>query len=199
MTAKVKLAGAESKKQTLANGKPLAFSKKTQDRIKNICARYPADRTQSAVIPVLKLAQDEFDGWLSTEAMQLVAETLDMPYIRVYEVATFYTMFNLEPVGKYHVQVCTNCACMITGSGEIVDAVKEFTGVNKSGEMSADEVFTFTEVECLGACVESPMMQINNHYYTKLTPEKTKDILTELKSGKKAVHATPTAALKDGY
>lgn len=193
----IKMVGPETHHH--AHDVGLEFSKETEAKIKRILKRYPAEQSQSAVIPVLKLAQDEFGGWLSTNAMQLTAERLNMPYIRVYEVATFYTMFNLDPVGKYHVQVCTNCSCMIRGSDAVVAAVKEYAGVEKSGEMSDDNMFTFTEVECLGACVEAPMMQINNHYYTKLDKEKTLQILDALKKGEEVEDATPTKAMKDGY
>ncbi len=177
----------------------LEFSKETEAKIKRILKRYPEDKAQSAVIPVLRLAQDEFGGWLSTSAMQLTAERLGLPYIRVYEVATFYTMFNLKPVGKYHLQVCTNCSCMIRGSDKIVEAVKDFTGISKNGEMSDDSLFTLTEVECLGACVEAPMMQVNNGYYTKLDKENTLQILDALKKGEEVETATPTTPMKDGY
>lgn len=192
----VKLTGPESKAQ--GKGLPLKFSSATEGKLKRIIKRYPADQKQSAVIPALKLAQDEFGGWLSLDAMKLVAETLSMPYMRVYEVATFYTMFNLEPVGKYHVQVCTNCSCMIRGAESIAKIAKDEAGV-KANEMSEDELFTITEVECLGACVEAPMMQINNHYFTKLTEESTRDILAKLRAGEKLDGVTPTAPMKDGY
>ncbi len=121
---------------------------------------------------------------------------MNLPYIRVYEVATFYTMFNLKPVGKYHVQVCTNCACMIRGSSKIVETVKDVTGLKGQGGMSDDGLFTLTEVECLGACVEAPMMQINDGYHVKLTPESTKEILEELKSGKAVESTTPSKGLE---
>lgn len=201
MTAqlKLKMTGPESKPQKMQGGSPLAFSKKTSDKVKRILKRYPSDQKQSAVIPALKLAQDEFGGWLSLDAMKLVAETLDMPYIRVYEVATFYTMFNLEPVGKYHVQVCTNCSCMIRGAESIAKVAMDEAGTDKSGEMSTDEMFTVTEVECLGACVEAPMMQINNNYFTKLTDDSAREILKDLRAGKKLDGVTPTPPMKDGY
>lgn len=182
-----------------AEGSDLKFSKETETKIKRILKRYPKERSQSAVIPVLMLAQDEFGGWLSTSAMQLTAERLSMPYIRVYEVATFYTMFNLKPVGKFHVQVCTNCSCMIRGSDAIVEAVKEYTGIEANGGMSDDSLFTLTEVECLGACVEAPMMQINKNYFTKLNKEKTLQVLDALKKGDEVEGATPTTPMKDGY
>jgi|GEM_PF-12805 len=170
-------------------GLNLKWSAKAQKHINDVLAQYPADRSRSALIPLLHLAQREFGGWLSVDAMQLVADTLNLPYIRVYEVATFYTMFNLAPVGTYHVQVCTNCSCMVRGSDAVVAAVKEFTGIAASGATSADGTFTFTEVECLGACVAAPMMQIAAaqsgamHYYTNLDAARTRQILKHLKDG----------------
>ncbi|MFT7144843.1 MAG: NADH-quinone oxidoreductase E subunit [Alphaproteobacteria bacterium] len=193
----IKMVGPETQKRVSHCG--LEFSKETETKIKNILKRYPKEQSQSALIPVLKLAQDEFGGWLSTSAMQLAAERLNLPYIRVYEVATFYTMFNLDPVGKYHVQVCTNCSCMIRGSDAIVEAVKEYTALKGEGGVSDDSLFTLTEVECLGACTEAPMMQINNHYYTKLDKAQTLQILDNLKKGHEVVDATPTKPMKDGY
>ncbi len=172
--------------------KKRTFSKKTQDQIKRIVARYPKEQKQSAVIPVLWLAQNEFGGWLDTASMELVAETLDMPYIRVYEVATFYTMFNKEPVGKYHLQVCTNCACMVRGSDKILQSITEELGITP-GQTTKDGRFTLTEVECLGACVDAPMMQINTHYYTNLTGAKTKGIIQDLGKGRVPTADTPPA------
>lgn len=192
------MAGASQKNVSVAlhEGESLKWSKKAQERIKKILAKYPKEQKQSAVIPLLWLGQKEFGGWVSVDVMQLVAETLDMPYIRVYEVATFYTMFNLKPVGKYHIQVCTNCACMIRGSDAIVAAVKDATGLEGQGSISGDGLFTLTEVECLGACVEAPMMQINDHYHTQLTAEKTAEIIAELKKGKAVASATPSKGLE---
>lgn len=179
---------------------PVAFSKNALKKVERICSRYPKEQRQSAVIPVLWVAQQEFGGWLSVPAMELVAETLNMPYIRVYEVATFYTMFNLKPVGKHHVQVCTNCACLIRGSDKIVAAVKEVTGISQNKGMSEDGQFTFEEVECLGACVDAPMMQVtsvgHSNYFTNLTAESTKDILEQLRAGKSIVPDTPTADIE---
>lgn len=164
-------------------GLNLSWSKQEQEAVTRTLAKYPADRSRSATIPLLHFAQRKCGGWLPVDAMQLVADTLGLPYIRVYEVASFYTMFNLTPVGKHHVQVCTNCACMIRDSDAIVAQVKEFTGIEASGQNSADGNFTLTEVECLGACVQAPMMQIGTHYYTHLTPEKTREILAHLANG----------------
>lgn len=174
------------------------WSKATEGKVKRIIAKYPKDQTRSAVIPVLKLAQDEFDGWLDVPAMNLVAETLSLPYMRVYEVATFYTMFNLKPVGKFHVQVCTNCSCMIRGGENILEAVETEAGTQKGGT-SKDDMFTISEVECLGACVDAPMMQINNSYYTKLDVDKARDILVNLRAGKDVETDTPAKPLATGY
>lgn len=174
-------------------GLNLAWTAAAQAKIKNILARYPADRSRSALIPLLHMAQREFGGWLPVDALQLVADTLGLPYIRVYEVASFYTMFNLQPVGKHHIQVCTNCACLIRGSDEIVKEVKSFTGIESSGQTKGE--FTFTEVECLGACVDAPMMQIGTHYFTNLDAKKTREILKALntKEGATKFADTPPA------
>lgn len=164
-------------------GLNLQWSKTAQAAIAKVLAQYPKERSRSATIPLLHLAQREFGGWLSVDAMQLVADTLSLPYIRVYEVASFYTMFNLQPMGQYHLQVCTNCSCMIRGSDAVAQEVKNFTGIAASGGTSEDGMFTFTEVECLGACVDAPMMQVGNHYYTNLDAKKTKQVLEALKKG----------------
>lgn len=180
-----------------ALGLGLAWTDAAKAKIATILSRYPADRSRSATIPLLHLAQREFGGWLPVDAMMLVAETLSLPYIRVYEVASFYTMFNLHPVGTHHVQVCTNCACLIRGSDAIVEEVKKFTGLEASGQTTANGEFTFTEVECLGACAAAPMMQIGTHYFTNLDAKKTREILKSLKEkGEAAKFAdTPPASV----
>ena len=180
-------------------GLNLSWPPEAKTAIADILSRYPEDRSRSALIPLLHLAQRTFGGWLSVDALQLVADTLNLPYIRVYEVASFYTMFNLKPVGQHHLQVCTNCACLIRGSDKIVDAVKAHTGLTGSGQTTPDGTFTLTEVECLGACVAAPMMQVTTatgatHYFTHLTPEKTQEILTELQAIGTSLHVdTPPA------
>ncbi|MBF0283115.1 MAG: NADH-quinone oxidoreductase subunit NuoE [Magnetococcales bacterium] len=162
------------------DGPPPRFSPEALQRIEEILTRYPeAHRRRSALIPVLHLAQKEFGGWLSRQAMDLVADHLGIPPIRVYEVATFYTMFNLKPVGKHHVQICTNISCWLCGSDAIVKAVQQKLGVG-FGQTDKDKRFTLTEVECLGACVNAPMMQINDDYYEDLTPDKISGILDGL-------------------
>lgn len=147
------------------------FSATALAEVEAIKGRYPEPhRNRSALIPVLHLAQREFGGWLSIEAMDYVAELLGIPPIRVYEVATFYTMFNKQPVGRYHVQVCTNISCWLCGSDGIADALKERLKLG-FGQTTEDGKFTLTEVECLGACVNAPMLQINDDYHENLTPE----------------------------
>ncbi|RYG60753.1 MAG: NAD(P)H-dependent oxidoreductase subunit E [Alphaproteobacteria bacterium] len=178
-------------------GLNLSWSKTEQEAVTRALAKYPADRARSATIPLLHLAQRKCNGWLPVDAMQLVADTLGLPYIRVYEVATFYTMFNLKPVGKYHVQVCTNCACLIRGSDGIVAAVKDLTGIEASGQTSDNGEFTLTEVECLGACVQAPMMQVGTHYYTNLTPDKTREILAHLAQGGDPARFSSTEPTRD--
>ncbi|MDE0723345.1 MAG: NAD(P)H-dependent oxidoreductase subunit E [Alphaproteobacteria bacterium] len=190
------MAKSSAQKIEVHEGKDLKWTASAKKKVEKILAKYPDDQSRSATIPLLWLAQKEFGGWVSVDAMQLVADTLSLPYIRVYEVATFYTMFNLKPVGKYHVQVCTNCACMIRGSEKIVDVVKEATGLSGQGTISDDGLFTLTEVECLGACVEAPMMQINDGYHVKLTPESTVEILEGLKAGKTVKSTTPSKGLE---
>lgn len=177
----IRINSQESTGQTpKALGLKLSWNPAAQKAIADIRSRYPAERSRSALIPLLWLAQREFGGWLSVDAMQLVAETLELPYIRVYEVASFYTMFNLQPVGKHHLQVCTNCACMVRGSDAIVKTITEELHIT-NGETTPDGLFTLTEVECLGACVAAPMMQVGTHYFTNLDVKKTQRLLQALK------------------
>jgi len=158
-----------------------AFTPEYLEKAKAFIAKYPAGRQQSAVMPLLDLAQRQ-EGWLSRAAMEVIAEMLDMAPIRVEEVATFYTMYNRKPVGKFHVQVCTNLPCMLRGSDDVVAAAKAALGV-EFGDMTDDGTFTLSEVECLGACVNAPMMQINDDYYEDLTAETTKAVLEAFKRG----------------
>ncbi|MEW5703401.1 MAG: NADH-quinone oxidoreductase subunit NuoE [Pseudomonadota bacterium] len=161
-----------------------AFSPENEAKIPAILAKYPADRQASAVLPLLDLAQRQSGGWLPRAAMDHVAQRLSMAPIRVYEVATFYTMFNLRPVGRNFVQVCTTTPCWLRGSDNVLRACKETLGIG-CGETTADEKFTLTEVECLGACVNAPMVQINDDYYEDLDGESTRKILEALKKGEK--------------
>ena len=159
-----------------------SFSSEVLEAAEAIIAKYPEGRQASAVLPLLDLAQRQHDGWLPHAAMNYVAEMLDMAPIRVYEVATFYTMYNLSPVGENHVQVCTNLPCWLRGSSRVVEACERVLGIGV-GETTEDGKFTLTEVECLGACVNAPMVQINDDYYEDLDASSTETILTELKSG----------------
>ncbi len=157
-----------------------AFNAATEERAKTIVSRYPDGRQQSAVIPLLDLAQRQAGGWLPTEAIEYVASYLDMPKIRVLEVATFYSMFNLEPVGENFVQLCRTTPCWLRGSDNLRAVAKDVTGCGL-GETSADGKFTVVEVECLGACCNAPMVQINDEYYEDLTAENFRAILEALK------------------
>jgi NADH-quinone oxidoreductase subunit E len=159
-----------------------AFTAENLERAKQLIAKYPPGRQASAVMPLLDLAQRQHRNWLPRAAMDAIAEMLEMPRIRVYEVATFYTMYNLAPVGEHFVQVCTTTPCWLRGSDEVVGACKRKLGV-EMGETTADGKFTLIEVECLGACVNAPMMQINGDYYEDLTAESTTAVLDALAKG----------------
>ena len=159
---------------------PKSFEFTPENR--EIISRYPEGRQQSAVMPLLDLAQRQHDNWIPTAAMVKIAEILDMPEIRVFEVATFYTMYNLAPVGKYLLQFCTTTPCMLCGSDDILDGVKKKLGVGVE-ETTEDGLFTIKEVECLGACVNAPMVQINDDYYEDLTPELMEQLLDKLAKG----------------
>jgi NADH-quinone oxidoreductase subunit E len=143
-------------------------------------AKYPPEHKRSAVMAALRIAQDQNGGWLTTELMDAVAAYLEMQPIAVYEVATFYSMYELKPVGKHKICVCTNVSCMLRGSDQIVAYLNNKLGI-KFGEITADGQFSLKEVECLAACGGAPMMQIGHTYYENLTPEKIDSILSELK------------------
>ena len=158
------------------------FSSSSIEEAKTIIAKYPEGKQQSAVMALLYIAQRQNDNWIPLAAMKYIAKFLDMPYIKVYEVATFYSMYNLSPVGKYFIQVCTTTPCMIRGANKLVEACKEKISENES-ELSKDKICSWMEVECLGACVNAPMMQINDNYYEDLDKEKTLKILESLLKG----------------
>ena len=160
------------------------FTKESLEEANNIIQKYPAGREQSAVMSLLYIAQKQNDNWIPLSAMKCIAKILKMPYIKVYEVASFYTMYNLTPVGANFVQVCTTTPCMIRGAGKIVEACKEKISENEN-ELSKDKNCSWMEVECLGACVNAPMMQINDDYYEDLDKEKTLKILDKILSGEK--------------
>lgn len=156
------------------------FTPENLKRAEAIMAIYPEGHKKAAVIPLLDLAQRQHE-WLPITAMHKVAEILDMPKMRVYEVATFYTMFNRNPTGKYHIQVCTTTPCWLRGSDDIMNCIKKKLNI-KPGEMSADGLFSLSEVECLGACVNAPMIQVNDDYFEDLTVKDTEEILEDLKN-----------------
>lgn len=160
------------------------FTKENLTKIEAILKKYPQGQERSAVLPLLDLAQRQNKGWLSPEAIKAVAEFLNIPEIRVFEIASFYTMFNLKPIGQYHLQVCGTVPCMLCGAEEIIKACQEELGINP-GETTKDELFTLTEVECIGACVNAPAMQINDDFYEDLSPENVKKLIKDLKAGKK--------------
>ena len=160
------------------------FSSTSLEAAKSIIAKYPKSKQQSAVMSLLYLAQKQNDNWIPLAAMKCIAKLLNMPYIKVYEVATFYSMYNLSPVGKFFVQVCTTTPCMIRGANKLVEACKEKISKNES-DLSSDKSCSWIEVECLGACVNAPMMQINDEYYEDLDKEKTLKILDKILKGEK--------------
>jgi NADH-quinone oxidoreductase E subunit len=159
-----------------------AFSDANLAEAEAIIAKYPDTFKSAACLPLLTLAQRQHDGWLPRAAMDLVADMLGMPKIRVYEVATFYTMYNLRPIGRHFVQVCTNLPCWLRGSDQVVQACRERLGVG-NGETTEDGMFTLLEVECLGACVNAPMMQIDDDYFEDLDADSTRSILDTLAAG----------------
>ena len=159
----------------------MQFSDKSLQEVQRIISFYPEGKQKSAVIPVLHLAQQEFGGWLSAETMDYVASLLQLEPIEVYEVATFYSMYNLKPVGKYMFEICQTGPCMLNGSDNIIKHIYDKLGI-KPGEISADGLFTLKTVECLGACGYAPMMQMGKTYREHLTKEKVDAIINECRN-----------------
>lgn len=159
----------------------IKFSDKKIEEVNQIIARYPQGRQKSALLPVLHLAQQEFGGWLDVPVMDYVAEILNLEPIEVYEVASFYSMYNLKPVGTYVFEVCQTGPCMVNGSDDIIKYIKEQLGIG-IGETTADRMFTLKAVECLGACGYAPMMQLGKTYREHLTKEKIDAIIEECRS-----------------
>jgi NADH-quinone oxidoreductase subunit E len=159
-----------------------AFTAENAERARRIIARYPAGRQASAVIPLLDIAQRQSGGWLPRAALDHVAAVLEMAPIRVYEVATFYSMFNLKPVGKHLIQVCRTTPCWLRGSDDLTNACKRKLGVGLK-EPTADGMFSVMEVECLGACVNAPVVQINDDFYEDLDPARLEAIIDALRQG----------------
>ena len=166
-----------------------AFTPENQEKVKSILAKYPPDRKQSGVLPLLDLAQRQAGGWLPKAAMDHVAELLEMAPIRVYEVATFYSMFNLKPVGKHLIQVCRTTPCWLRGSDDLTRTCQRKLGIGLK-ETTADGQFTLVEVECLGACVNAPVVQINDDYYEDLDPARLEAVLDALERGEKPAHGS---------
>lgn len=159
----------------------IQFNEQQMTEFNRLVARYPEGKQKSALLPALHLAQDTFGGWLSSETMDYVASLLKIEPIEVYEVATFYSMYNLKPVGKYLFEVCQTGPCMLNGSDNIIDYIKEKLGI-KVGETTADGMFTLKTVECLGACGYAPMMQMGKTYREHLTKEKVDAIIAECRN-----------------
>ena len=159
------------------------FSKDNLHEAENIIKQYPKNRKASAVLALLYLVQKQHDNWIPLAAIKYVAKFLEIPYIQVYEVATFYSMFNLAPVGKYFVQICTTTPCMIRGSNKVIDVCKKHIA-NNQNELSKNKLCSWTEVECLGSCVSAPMMQINQDYFEDLDEQKTEEIIQMLLNDK---------------
>ncbi len=159
-----------------------AFSAENAAEAKRILARYPESFKSSALMPLLTLAQDQIGGWLSKAAIDHVCDLCGVARIQGYEVATFYSMYNLQPIGRHHVQVCTNISCWLRGSDEILETCKTFLGIGV-GETTADGLFTLNEAECLGACVNAPMVQIDRDYYEDLDRNRIEAVLLALKAG----------------
>ena len=167
-----------------------AFDAESEAEIAKLIARYPEGKQASAVIPSLYVIQKQMQrqtdsAWVPVKGMDVLAERLGMAPIRVYEVATFYFMFNMAPIGKYHLQLCTTTPCWLRGSDDIVAACREATGIQGWKETSADGMFTMTEVECVGACVNSPILQVDDDFYEDMDREKTLALIAALRRGEK--------------
>ena len=159
------------------------FTKENKENARKILKKYPENRKKSAVMPFLYLAQRQNENWIPLTAMKYIAKFLEMPYIKVYEVATFYTMYNLAPVGKYFIQVCTTSPCLIRGADKVVKICKEKIS-KEENTLSENKLCSWLEVECLGACVNAPMMQINDDYYEDLDEKNTIEIIDSLLANK---------------
>ena len=160
------------------------FNEKSLNAVEKAISNYPKNKQKSAVMSLLYIAQKQNDNWIPLVAMKLIAKTLNMPYIKVYEVATFYTMYNLSPVGEYFFQVCTTTPCMIRGAYKLVDVCKKRISENES-EISKDGNSSWQEVECLGACVNAPIVQINEDYFEDLDSEKLEKIIEKISNNEK--------------
>lgn len=165
----------------MSEEKDIRFSAESEALIKNLISRYPEGKHKSALIPILHIAQAEFDGWLSVAAMDKVAEILNIQSIEVYEVASFYSMFNLKPVGKCLIEVCQTSSCWLRGANDIVHHIEKRLGI-KNGETTQDGKFTLKTVECLGSCGTAPMLQIGEHFHENLTLDKVDELINKHKN-----------------
>jgi len=161
----------------------IQFSEEKLNEVKELISHYPEGKQKSAILPVLHMAQDEFGGWLDVPVMDYVAGLLNILPIEVYEVATFYSMFNMKPVGKHLLEVCRTGPCMLNGSDQLIDYIKEKLGISE-GETTTDGLFTLKPAECLGACGYAPMMQYGKTYREHLTKEKIDKLIEEVRGGK---------------
>lgn len=172
------------KEQKFEQPKSFEFSKENLELARQIIAKYPKGKQQSAVMPLLDLAQRQHDNWIPYAAMDYIAELLEMPAIKVYEVATFYTMYNKQPVGKNLIQICRTTPCWLRGSDEVTETCRRKLDIDV-GETTKDGKFTIVEVECLGACANAPVVQINDDYYEDLDAASMQEIIDALADGKK--------------
>ncbi|USG59637.1 NADH-quinone oxidoreductase subunit NuoE [Sneathiella marina] len=168
--------------QVIETGKAFEFTPENTEKAKMYIARYPEGRQQSAVMPLLDLAQRQHENWLSRECLEYVGNLLSVPYMRVLEVATFYTMYNLKPVGKHFLQLCRTTPCWLRGSDDLEAVCKSKLGIG-NGETTEDGQFSLLEVECLGACVNAPVVQINDDFYEDLDAENFEVVLDALAKG----------------
>jgi NADH dehydrogenase (ubiquinone) flavoprotein 2 len=168
-----------------------AFTDENLEKAKSIIARYPEGRQASAIMPLFDLAQRQHDGWLPTAAMNYIAEMLGVPQIRAYEVATFYSMYNLAPIGKHLVRVCTTTPCELRGSNDVVAACREALGIDLN-QTTSDGMFTLREVECLGACVNAPVVWIGDDYYEDVDADAMRRIIDALRNGESPAPGSQT-------
>ena len=159
------------------------FTKKNLEEVDKIFSKYPDEEKASAVMPLLDLAMRQIGGWITESAMRYISTLINVPYIRVYEVASFYSMFNLKPIGKNFIQICTTTSCWLRGSDDILKLCKKHLNI-ENNQTTKDGLFTLKEVECLGACVNAPMIQINDNYYEELNKDSLLNILNKLREGK---------------
>ena len=164
--------------------KDFTFNAVNLSKAKEILKIYPKNYKESSIMPLLSIAQYQNDGWLPKKAIEYVSKFLNVPEIKVLEIATFYSMYNLSPVGKNHIEVCTTSPCMLRGSDEILVKLKKLTGVS-TGEISKDCVFSLNKVECLGACVNAPVVKINENYYEDLNLQSVEELINKLRNNKK--------------